>query len=262
MVHARRLALLLGTLALVGTVVSTGGYSAMSAERGASVDVVSDERAYLGVEVTEVGSADERTAISFVGFCTAGGNNGLDPEAEVTKYKSEVDRANATREPLAARWSIDKPVTTVVVKAGDTIENFAYGGNESGTVAVGSGAEASHNQTPSDYCPSGEHEAGKLETPEDFGVASDATPADDGRALRVRISNRFADPLTTVEVTAAGETKTLVDGSETRIGVGESVTFTFQADCTAVEVFAASESARVRLERTCSGPPLRPLSTG
>ena len=51
MVHARRLALLLGTLALVGGVVSTGGYSAVSAERDAAVNVVSDERSFLGVEI-------------------------------------------------------------------------------------------------------------------------------------------------------------------------------------------------------------------
>ena len=50
MVHTRHLVLLLGTLALVGTVVSTGGFSAVSAERQVAVDTAPDERALLGVE--------------------------------------------------------------------------------------------------------------------------------------------------------------------------------------------------------------------
>ena len=131
MVRTRHLALLLGTLALVGTVVSAGGYSAMGADRQVDISTAPDSEAYLGVD-----------------------------------------------------------------------------------------------------------------------VASTAT--DGGGNLTVQLTNRFAEPLTTVEVTADGEIKTLADHSLASLDGGESVTFTFATNCTTVGVVASGDTARVTLERTCS----------
>lgn len=49
----RRVSLVLALLGVTALVIGSGGYSAMTADRGVSVAVVSDENAYIGVETND-----------------------------------------------------------------------------------------------------------------------------------------------------------------------------------------------------------------
>ncbi len=235
----RRVALVLAVLGLLAGVSATGGFSAVSADRGLSVTVAPDDRAYFGVDLV-ADDADDRPAISFVGFCTDGTRT-ADASARVTRYKIGVDRANATEEALAVAWETETPVSTVVLKTGGGATALAtFPGGQSGTATVGDGAETT-NLTPSDYCPDGEHEAGKVEAAA-LDVAPDATAVG---GVRVTVVNRFPVSLETVTVTAGGTTRTVED-----LMPGESATVAVP-DCERVAIEGTGEDVAVDLRRDC-----------
>jgi hypothetical protein len=91
---------------------------------------------------------DSRKAISFVAACPADGDIGtLDITVTETKDGGE---------PVAIEWTSDRPVETVVLKTGPSMENFDADGANSGTAAVGEGTAAGSGQTPSSPCPDGD----------------------------------------------------------------------------------------------------------
>ncbi len=244
----RRVALALAVLGLLAGVSATGGFSAVSAERSLSVAVVHDDRAYLGVDLA-ADDADDRPAISFVGFCTDETRT-ADASARVTRYKIGVDRTNATEEALAVAWETEASVSTVVLKTGSPPGRRGGGatalatfpGGQSGTATVGDGTRTT-NLTPSDYCPDGEHEAGKVEAAA-LDVAPDATAVG---GVRVTVVNRFPVTLETVTVTAGGTTRT-VGG----LMPGESATVTLAVpDCERVAIEGTGEGVGVDLTRDC-----------
>jgi len=253
----RRLAVALAVLAAAALgITATSGFSSVVADRGVDVAVVSDDEAFLGVDLEETGVSDDRKAISFVGFCTDDGTE-VEASANVTKYKSEVDPADAAGEALAVRWETDEPVSTVVLKTGggkdikgkNALENVHVGNDTAGEVAVSGEYDAGSDQSPDQFCPGDETEAEKLEAPGGLGVADDATAV--GETLAVTVTNRFGEPLETVEVTGADATRDLASVGREELGVGESVTFTLEADCETVAVFAAGADTSVELDRDC-----------
>lgn len=250
----RHVAVVLAFLAVLALgITATGGFSSVRADRGVDVAVVPDDDAFLGVEVDETeGEGRDAKAISFVGFCVAAGQTEVDSTVTVTEYKTGSEgEDDPTAEALAVRWSTDDPVSTVVLKTGggpDEFERFDVDGATDGIADVQGGVDAALR--PDSYCPDGQHEAGKLEADDgEFDLADSATPV--GDSVAVTVTNRFDEPLTTVEVSAAGVTRTLADADETDLGVGESVTLALPADCETVTVVAEGEGTAVNLTRDC-----------
>jgi hypothetical protein len=246
MSRRRRFAALLAVLGVLTlSITASGGFSSMTAGRGVDVAVVPDDEAFLGVDV-DGADGDDRTAISFVGFCVADGSE-LNSSADVRRYKAGAE--DPTEEALAVAWRADASVSTVVLKTdggADEFRRFDVDGATNGTADVQGGVDADLH--PSSYCPDGQHEAGKLEAGDDeFDLADGATPVGE----EVTVTNRFGEPLTAVEVSGGGVTRTLADAGETELGVGESATLTLPGDCEAVTVVAKGEGTEVRLRRDC-----------
>lgn len=60
----RALAVVAGMLLVVGTTVGTGGFSAVSADRGVDVTVADDDHAYFGVDRSPSGTANGTTNLT------------------------------------------------------------------------------------------------------------------------------------------------------------------------------------------------------
>lgn len=131
MVHARRLALLLGTLALVGTAVSTGGFSVVSADRQVDVSTAPDSQAFLGVEThdqTLRAGTNEDTPL-----VTLGNQFGV-PLTDV-----EVTVAGSAPPPTVVDTSakpVDVPSSLGVGESGTVTASVVCGGSQSGVLTV------------------------------------------------------------------------------------------------------------------------------
>jgi hypothetical protein len=60
----RTIAVVIGVLLVVGTTAGSSGFSVMSADRGAEITVVDDDRAYLGVDRSPNGTANGTTNLT------------------------------------------------------------------------------------------------------------------------------------------------------------------------------------------------------
>lgn len=103
----RRVSLALALLGVTALVVSAGGFSAGTVDRGISVAVVSDESAYLGVD------ANEPVLV-----------NGHHTDVELFTLENQVDSKPLTvsiLEVQGANWSESPPkVSDLSVETGDT----------------------------------------------------------------------------------------------------------------------------------------------
>jgi len=60
----RTLAVVIGVLLVVGTTAGSSGFSVMSADRGAEITVVDDDRAYLGIDRSPTGTVNGTTNLT------------------------------------------------------------------------------------------------------------------------------------------------------------------------------------------------------
>ena len=60
----RTIAVVIGVLLVVGTTAGSSGFSVMSADRGAEITVVDDDRAYLGIDRSPTGTVNGTTNLT------------------------------------------------------------------------------------------------------------------------------------------------------------------------------------------------------
>jgi len=118
----------------------------------AAIVLVAGTAAAFGVQGVNIDDFDNKDfnddlkEISFVGFCTADDVNG---NAEITNTYTDGEGGI-----VSIDWSSHVDISTVVLKYGQTFEDFA--GVVSGTATVGEGTEASGRMSDSP-CPDGEY---------------------------------------------------------------------------------------------------------
>ena len=96
----RALSVALAVVAAAGLIFGTGGFTAMSADRGVNVDVVDDEDAYLGYEMTtETTTVNNSSTVTAEATYRNGFDGELTLEVTVIVDGSEVNSETRTLGP-------------------------------------------------------------------------------------------------------------------------------------------------------------------
>ena len=97
---ARALSVALAVVAAAGLIFGTGGFTAMSADRGVNVNVAGDDDAYLGYELTtETTTGNNSSTVTAEATYRNGFDGDLTLEVTVVVDGNEVDTETRTLDP-------------------------------------------------------------------------------------------------------------------------------------------------------------------